>query len=922
MKNMKEKINLNFKLDRVVDAILMNPKWRSFWNKRYRNLKWYKWTALFMDLMEKYFKIDINEFKLYAIGQSHLDAAWKWTKLSTVRRTIITFERTLKYFKKYPHYSYSQTSPQYYDWVKNFRPELFEEIKEQVENGRLEPIGGMWVEADTNLPSGESLVRQRFYGQLFYLEHFGKISKVSSMLDTFGFSANLPQILVKTGAKYFWTTKLTWNDQNEFPFVNFKWEGIDGSVLLTHCYYLGLMAILRISKYKKLSKRINEPSTEFNSSFPPLFIKDKEINNPIKIMGVFYGLGDGGMGPLEEEIGFYSNLAKLGYLRFTTAENFFKILEISSKKSLPVWKDELYLETHRACFTSQSTIKRLNRLAEVNLRNCEILHVFLTLFLDNAYPRLQMEKMWKTLLFNQFHDILPGSSIQDVYFEQEHQMKKVIKKTEILIEKALDVVGFSLLHSKSDVNRGDHIVFNTLSWERNAYIKIQSAENIKEIRADKIPPLSFKIIDLRQLEKEALNNLSDLKCKEYQHEILVENTKIRFLLKKQTGEIISLMLKEKNKDFIRDSTGIGLYVFHNKHSKIKGAWDLDKNYIFNPIDLGGVKAIRIFDNSPENITIRLIYLFLNSRIEHYISLKSNSDVLHFETKMDIKDKYLLFKMKFPMDLNTNEIISEIPYGIISRPSKPTTKFEKAKWEFPAQKWLAMSDQQFGFILSNKGKYGYSYMKNALYMTLLLTPHYPISYFYSNIKTVPNDSRQDYIDQGTHVINYALKVHEGNWIKAKAWQFGYEFNYPLLIKEINSKKIQNEDSIKELIPLDLIRKFSNSLKKESSLISVSEPNIILQVIKPNEIIPLGKKNKEIYRNQLKNALILRLFETAGIPCTCSLHFNQDLLKIEEAIETDMLELQEITNFNIEIKKKQDFELKFDPFEIKTLKLKLE
>lgn len=914
----KKKIDLAFRMDRVMEAFLYSKRWKKYWEKRQKNLYWYYLTPIGLKLFEKLGKFKYKDFNLYAIAQSHLDACWLWTKLSTIRRAILTFERAVKNIEKYPFFTFSQTSPQYYDWVRRLRPELFEKIKNLVKLSKFEICGGMWVEPDCNIPNGESLVRQRFYGQLFFLEHFGKISTTASLEDTFGFTAALPQIFLKSGATSFWTTKITWNDYSEFPFANFYWKGIDGSSIFTHCFVFNVSVLYSLNKYRELARIPNDPMLEFNSTMTLDHIQSHLQTDYVRTCGIFYGFGDGGMGPLEEEIGIYANIGRLGLLKFTTVENYFKILKKECGDLVPIWNDELYLEFHRGCYTSHSDIKKLNRFCEINLRNCEIINSFLAIVVENfEYPRKEIEKWWKTVLFNQFHDILPGSSIQDVYYEQEAELRQVLEDCTKSIKNAMNILASTLFNIESATQNVEYLVFNTLSWDRDDFVQIRVENGLIDYYVKDIPSLGFKKINLLDIENNNGNNSKNVSIKEIDDCFEIENNALKLRINKKTGNVVSLFSKDFEKEYIKNNDGIGLRVYGNKPQK-HPAWNIDRRYTRRPVVLGGVKGLRIIKNI-NKITLKLIYVFKKSKISQYISLRAETDYVEFRTEMDIHDKNLMFKVRVPFDLNTNELFAEIPYGVLKRKIVGETEMEKGKWEFPGQKWVAISDKKYGITFVNDSKYGFSSSKKGLDMTLLVTPHYPTTPFFSYIKLVDKKDRQKYKDQGRHVINYALKPNKGDWVQAEPWKFGYEFNYPLLVTKINSmENVTRKDNFK-LEETD-VRTINSLLRKNKGLINISEPNIIIQVVKPHEEIPLDKLAAKITRIEARKGLILRLYETAGLETECKIKFHE-YGKIKNIEETDMLEINKTNTKKIEVKNNQEFKLKFYPYEIKTLKIEM-
>ena len=790
----KARIKLRTKLDRPMYALLHSKGWRAYWDFcQKHNINYYTQVAVGR-LAQKIRKYKFKEYDLYGIGQSHLDLCWHWTKLSTVRRAIITTQQSIDYFEKYHYYTFSQTQAQFYEWIQKLRPKLFQKIKEYEEKGKWEIVGGMWVEPDANIPGGEALVRQRLLGQLYFLENFGKIAKIECLEDTFGFNAQLPQILKKSGAEAFWTTKITWNEYSEFPFANFLWRGLDGSEIFTHMFLFNWLVMTDLSLYSRTGRKMKEPGMVFDDSFTLKEIDEQKSNERIRTCGIFYGFGDGGMGPLQEEIDIMTNVAVSGHLKFTNTEKFFDILKKECGDSIPIWNDELYLELHRGCYTSQGKMKLLNRRGEINLRDCELFLTLFSLFFKYfKYPAAKMKKLWKDLLFNQFHDILPGSSIQDVYYQQEKELENVIEKTYDYIHVALQFVLLTYLKRKGRLDRiRDYlIILNTLPWTRDGII------DCKDMKYDKckrkgdyivikdIAPISFQIIDLKEyfeeLNKKDEDPQSDLILEYLTDEIIIENSKLSLIISKYTGKITSLIFKETNREVIRDKDGIGIHLYEERRYKYP-AWEINRNFTSWPVKLGLVKGIDIVSDTYQTKSIKIFYKLEKTTIYHTITLRAYSDMVEFKTDIDAWTKKILFKIRFPFNLNTNLMSCEIPYGYKVRKIMPSSEMEEGKWEFPAQKYVDISEDNFGVTLVNNSKYGFSKNEKGLYLTLLHTPSMPYSPFFSHIKVVPKKERIKFVDFGYHSIEYALCLHNNNFKGSAAWRTGYEYNYPLYVKD--------------------------------------------------------------------------------------------------------------------------------------------
>ncbi len=919
MKDKKRKVKLHLKFDRVLDAFLLSKLWRKWWDfcQNKSNLNYYLISAIGR-LFERIDKYKFEEFDLYCIGHSHLDACWLWTKISTIKRAIATFQQNIEYFEKYSFYTFSQTTPQYYDWVRRLRPKLFQKIQDYEKIGRWEIIGGMWVEPDLNLPNGESLVRQRLYGQIFYLEHFGKIARIESLEDSFGFNAQLPQILVKSGADVFWTTKITWNDLTEFPFANFFWRGIDGSEIFTHMYKCNWSVFTALSLYKRSGRKITKTNLVFDSSSEQENIESYLSDDWIKTCGIFFGFGDGGMGPIREEIELLGKITRGRELSFCNFDQYFKKLRKECGEILPIWNDELYLEVHRGVYTTQANTKKLNRFCEISLRNWEILlSLVILIFKDFNYPSEILEKAWKILLFNQFHDILPGSSIQDVYYEQEKEMETILQKINNSISITLQSLlrKFLKINNVTDKNQMKNcaLIFNSLAWERDGILKISSEigdTSVEVLHIKNIPPLSFRLIDFQKLKQENSIEKNKLKIVYLDKDIFIENSILQIRINKTTGNLTSIIFKNTNREIIRNTDGIGIQIYKEKKQK-NPAWNIYRGYTSNKLDKLFMKEFKIVVDTKKILTLKFTYLFKKTKIHHYISLRSDSDLIEFKTDIDTHDKSLFFKMRFPFNLETEHLTAEIPYGNKRRNIITKNHYEKGKWEFPAQKYVDISDLNLGVTILNNSKYGFSSNKNGVYLSLLRTPPRASSAFYSYLDSVPKNERTKCADIGKHSIDYALWIHVGDFIKSYAWRKGYEYNYPLLFEMFNEKAGSNFDK------LNIRDDFKNILKEDFSLISISNPNIILQAIKNPEKKILELEKSSIRQDRDSIVLIIRFFETSGnSQQDVEIIFN-DVFRILNAVETDLLE-RELNNSEINLKSNK-ISLDFKKFEIKTLKL---
>ena len=404
-------------------------------------------------------------------------------------------------------------------------------------------------------------------------------------------------------------------------------------------------------------------------------------------------------------------------------------------------------------------------------------------------------------------------------------------------------------------------------------------------------------------------------------EIIIENSKLSLVINKITGKITSLIFKETEREVIRDKDGIGIHLYEERRWKYP-AWEIHRNFTSYPVKLGIVRGIKIVSDTAQTKSIKLFYKLKKTNIDHTITLRADSDMVEFKTEMEVWTKKILFKVRFPFNLDTNIMSCEIPYGYKKRKIMPSSEMEEGKWEFPAQKYVDISEGDFGITLVNNSKYGFSKNEKGLYLTLLHTPKMPYSPFFSHIQIVPKNERIKFVDFGHHIIEYALWVHDKGFTESAAWRKGYEYNYPLYIKE-NDEDLQSPP---EFFDIEINEKFKNIFNRQMSMVSVSNQNIILEVIKfPEDYTTELDKGTENGKEK-SVSLILRLYETSGAPQDdVELEFN-NVFKIDSAIETDLLERplngdDKDENTLIRIKDRRKLSLTFGKFEIKTIKLDL-
>ncbi|MHA1339270.1 MAG: alpha-mannosidase [Promethearchaeota archaeon] len=934
--------------------------------------------SLIFKVFEKLGNFKFSDFKGYFIATSHIDAAWLWTAYDTKVRVWRTFDMAIKHIRKYPFYSISITSPQYYDWIKRYDKDMWELIKKYVAENKIDIFGGMWVEPDLNIPCGESLIRQRLYGQHYYLRNFGKISKVEAVLDVFGYTYSLPQILKKTGAEMFWTTKLTWNDYTLWPFANFIWRGVDGSEIQSHMFKFNTMALMDMGLYK-ITGRILKPeretggndksnekhkdksnekhkdksnergngNAEKNLVFNSHNLKDCEYktflnvmgtrigkidtstleelnkylsNEYLKTVGIFYGQGDGGKGPLTIEIEMMKKIMEFYGYKHTTAHNYFRILkkdlEEITNGNIPIWDDELYLEYHRGCLITNVNIKQKNRFAEnmiisaENLSTISLLNPMLLSVMQkqnapfNGFPYLKIWKAWRKILFNQFHDILPGSSIPEVYLLAWKELDEAYNDSKEIIENNIqmiwtlykDAIEQRLFSDSSSINKGSLddnsnilLIYNPVGVENSAYIRFKKsndnsndnsnhAENL--VKLDGIPPFSIIALN-RNLAFEKLEYLP-VSIVEKDAFILIENSKIKVHISKKNGNIKGIWQKGDNKGInilyaesdyadgenIEKLKGIRLKVYKENFKKNPyPAWNISHNFTQDPVEVK-LESVSICSDASllqygAPAVVEAKFSFKNSKANLKYILYPNDSMLQIKIDIDLKDRCMLVKYFMPCNIKSNKVASEIQFGAIERSRIPQTKMEKAKWEMSMHKWIDLSDEDHGIAILNKSRYSFSPYKNGVAISLVRSPPYASSPFYSHLKIFKNKKdKPKYTDLMLHHFHIAIYPHKNKWNQADIVQKSLAFNNPPLIFEADNLKALNNDEIsssasefseelsqKELFEqIDLKGFMQNSHMNKIQAIKIptfsfktSDPFVIITTLKPSEWMIKTKNN---------------------------------------------------------------------------------
>ncbi len=716
--------------------------------------------------LEELAKTEEIKPSVYGVGHSHIDMAWLWRLCATREKASRTFSTVLNLMKQYPEYRFMHSSPQLYQFLKEDYPEIYEQVKQRIAQGRWEITGGMWVEPDTNVPSGESLVRQFVYGKKFIREEFGKETTLVWLPDVFGYSAAFPQIMKKSGMKYFMTTKISWNQYNHFPYDTFLWKGIDGSEIFTHF--------------------ITTPEDgswfyTYNGHMDPEEVtgvwknyKDKDKNEDLLIA---FGWGDGGGGPTREMLEqsrVMKNIPGIPKVANIGAEEYFeKIYEKTDHDSLGKWDGELYFELHRGTYTSQAANKRYNRKTEILLHNIEFLSVLASLDKNCAYPKETLDKIWQRVLLNQFHDILPGSSIRQVYEDTTADYEAIAKKGGELLENAAAALAADIA-----VNRDSVVLYNTTGYLREDYVYIPYGEKVTKgaAFADESGLLECSaaeggiLVYVKNIPAYGYKTLQITKAKENPASAITVagnciTTPYYSMKLNENGEISSLYDRENDRVVDCSRPMNVLAAFEDKPQRFD-AWDIDVYYKEKPYAPFVLTGREVIEESGRTI-IRQHYTFNRSSLSQDMILYAKSRRIDFVTTVDWKEKQVFLKAYFPVDVHAREASYEIQFGSIKRPTHTNTEWDFARFEVPGHKWADLSENGYGVAILNDCKYGYDIHENVLGLSLIKSAVRP----------------DETADRKVHHFTYSLYPHRGSAESADVTKAALSLNMPVLTREI-------------------------------------------------------------------------------------------------------------------------------------------
>lgn len=813
-----------------------------------------------------------NRPTICCVGHTHIDCAWMWTLKVTQDKAVRSFSTVLELMRRYPEYKFMSSQPLLYKFVKKNAPQVYEEIKRRVKEGRWETEGAMFVEADCNLSSGESLVRQIIYGKRFFKEEFGKDNIVLWLPDVFGYSAALPQIMKKTGIRYFMTTKINWNEFNRMPYDTFMWRGIDGTEILTH--------FIPTRDYQDGPKNANRTNffTTYNGIINPSQVKGSWKRYSQKYLNqetlLAYGYGDGGGGPttwmLENQRRLEKGIPGCPNTKQSHVREFFENLEaeVSTNKYLPTWSGELYLEYHRGTYTTMARNKKGNRKSEFAYENIEWLGVLEDCLSGQEYPRELLRWGWETILKNQFHDILPGSSIKEVYDDSKRDYEELLSRA----HQEMDTQKQRLADGVK-AKAGDVVVFNPNGFLGSGIVCFKSEEKITALErngclfpvqktadgnclfeVDMVPPRGYETFSLPEnsdLQKE--NTLYvDTAHMENQYFILEFNEK---------GQFSRIFDKKCRRELLKPGQAGNVIMSYEDRPHNYDAWDINNYYTEKSWEVDQVESIEVLEKGPVRAALRIVHPYLQSRMVQTIYLYAETPRVDIRTEIDWREHLILLKDLFPVDIHTEEATFDIQYGNVTRPTYSNTSWDFAKFEVCAHKWIDLSEWGYGVSFLNDCKYGVSVRDGVVGLTMLKSPIYPNS-----------EADKEY-----HEFWYSIYPHENGWRQGGTVRQAYQFNNTMTA------------AVKKLSGNDLPVKYS--------LAAVDKENIVIEVVKEAED---------------SDALIIRMYECYNARTNAVLKVGRTFKK---AVECDMLENEEkeLTCFDGKVN------LTFHPFEIKTVKL---
>ncbi|XP_076466498.1 alpha-mannosidase 2C1-like [Babylonia areolata] len=790
------------------------------------------------EIAEKFFsqRNGDSQHTTYAMGHSHIDTAWLWPYDETKRKCGRSWSCTVRLMEKYPDFKFTCSQAQQYAWVKEHYPSLYRDIGKFVASGQFIPVGGTWVEMDGYVPSGEAFVRQFLYGQRFFQKEFGITCTEFWLPDTFGYAAQLPQIMAQCGITRFLTQKMSWSLVNKFPHHTFWWQGLDETRVLAHFPpgdNYGMEGTV-----KELLYTVNN-------------FRDKGRSSRSCFL---FGYGDGGHGPDEhmlQRLKRMRDVDGLPRVEMRGPGEFFRAVEEEEEtaRRLCTWRGELYLELHNGTYTTHAKVKKRNRQCEFLLQDVEQLWALVQALehgggreggeaAGEVYPRDAIERLWKLLLLNQFHDVLPGSSVTVVYDDAHRFYQEIEEEGAELLKKAMASLGTAL--EAKGWKSGPVLLANTLSWARKCVVSVPNPQlprvpalSLTDIQGDchlgsntlvlvEMPACSVGDLEhcVRPVEE---SNRVHVEQKD--ESITLRNSFLRAVLD-SAGRLTSLSCAGSSREILQSGCRGNQLLLYDDVPLYWDAWDVMDYHLETrkPVEQVIEKAT-VTERGPLRAAVQVkVRISADSWVVQTIRLDAGSPYISFHTQVEWHENRKFLKVEFPSSVHSMQATYDVQYGAIQRPNHYNTSWDSAKYEVCGQKWADISEHGAGLSVLTDSKYGYSAVGGVLRISLLRSPKAP----------------DDTADMGSHSFCYAAMPHQGSWQEAGVVQAAYNLNRPLLTSSSSSSSSSpTKAEAASLLPPPLLRSF----------FWLSSPQVVLDTVKLSE-------------EQSRGSLVVRLYEAFG------------------------------------------------------------
>uniref|UniRef100_A0A8C0DIA1 alpha-mannosidase n=1 Tax=Balaenoptera musculus TaxID=9771 RepID=A0A8C0DIA1_BALMU len=820
-----------------------------------------------------------SQHTIHALGHCHIDTAWLWPFKETVRKCARSWVTVVQLMERNPEFIFVCSQAQQLAWVKSHYPGLHARLQEFACRGQFVPVGGTWVEMDGNLPSGEAMVRQFLQGQSFFLQEFGKMCSEFWLPDTFGYSAQLPQIMRSCGIRRFLTQKLSWNLVNSFPHHTFFWEGLDGSRVLAHfppgdSYGMqGSVEEVRGHLVAKVGdgRQAGEGwvSCPKLTLSPPVQVlktvaknRDKGRTNHSAFL---FGFGDGGGGPTQTMVDRLKRLCNtdgLPRVQLSSPERLFSALEGHSGQ-LCTWVGELFLELHNGTYTTHAQIKKGNRECERILHDVELLSsLALARSAQFLYPAAQLQDLWRLLLLNQFHDVVTGSCIQLVAEEATCHYEDIRSRGNTLLSAAAAAL------CAGEPGPEGLLIVNTLPWKRTEVLALPRPGGAHCLALVTVPGMGYAPAPTPTSLQPLLPQQPVFVVQETDGSVTLDNGIIRVRLD-PTGRLTSLVLVASGREAIAEGAVGNQFVLFDDVPLYWDAWDvMDYHLETRKPVLGQAGTLAVgTEGGMRGSAWFLLQISPNSRLSQEVVLDVGCPYVRFHTEVHWHEAHKFLKVEFPARVRSPQATFEVQFGHLQRPTHYNTSWDWARFEVWAHRWMDLSEHGFGLALLNDCKYGASVRGSVLSLSILRAPKSP-------------DST---VDMGRHEFTYALMPHEGSFQDAGVIPAAYSLNFPLLA-----------------LPAP-----GPAPAAAWSAFSVSSPAVVLETVKQAETSLQGRK------------LVLRLYEAHGSHVDCWLHTS---LPVQEAVLCDLLERRDPAG-PLPLRDSR-LKLTFSPFQVQSLLLVLQ